>query len=510
MLTKQINLAEKIFLHSAKLDNTKLNKSLNNLFHKYKSIDYADLYFQAINSENWYLEDNTVKSGSYYTSAGVGVRVINHDKTSLAFSEDLSLTAIQDSIEAACCIANSNHNNNNSNQKIKISKNQHYKHLNTTYKFSNNCSNIIANQLYASSDPLYSINDQQKIQLLQSINEYARSLDPKIQQVTASLLGSHEIILIASSDGTYIADLRPLIRLNVMVIAKQATKLEQGFAGGGGRFGGYQIFTDNNWALAHKYAKQAVHLAITNLSAIEAPAGNMQVVLGPGWPGILLHESIGHGLEGDAIRKQGSVFTEKLGTQVASNLCTIVDDGSLPDRRGSLNFDDEGTPTQTTTLIKDGILINYLQDKLNAKLMGTKSTGNGRRESYAYLPIPRMTNTYMLAGQSEPKDIIKKVHKGIYAANFAGGQVDITSGKFVFEANEAYLIENGEITLPVKGATLIGDGAQILHKIIMVGNDLKLDPGVGTCGKEGQNVPVGVGQPTLLIEELTVGGTNVG
>lgn len=327
--------------------------------------------------------------------------------------------------------------------------------------------------------------------------------------MTASLLGSHEIILIASSNGTYLADIRPLIRLNVMVIAKQDSKLEQGIGGGGGRFESYNIFTNNNFGLAREYVEKAVNIAVTNLSAVEAPAGNMPVVLGPGWPGILLHEAVGHGLEGDAIRKKGSVFTDKLGEKVASNLCTIVDDGCLPNKRGSLNIDDEGTLTQTTTLIKEGVLVNYLQDLLNAKLMGKSSTGNARRESYAYLPIPRMTNTYMLAGKDNPKDIISKVNKGIYATNFAGGQVDITSGKFVFEANQAYLIENGKITTPVKGATLIGDGACILQKIIMVGNDLQLDPGIGTCGKEGQCVPVGVGQPTLLIEELTVGGTSV-
>lgn len=500
MLTKQINLAEKIFLHPSKLDSTKLNKLFNNL--KLKSIDFADLYFQAIKTESWSLEDNIVKSGSYSTSIGVGARVIKKDKSSLAFSEDLTLSAIQESMEAACFIAK-DHNTNldSAHKKIKITENQH---INAINKPSN-----IFNQLYSTLDPLNSTNDQQKVQLLQSINEYAKSLDPKIIQVTASLLGLHEIILIASSDGKYIADLRPLIRLNVTVIAKHATKLEQGFAGGGGRFDSYNIFTDNNYELANKHVEQAVNLALTNLSAIETPAGNMPVVLGPGWPGILLHEAIGHGLEGDAIRKKGSVFTDRLGEQVASNLCTIVDDGCIPNRRGSLNIDDEGTPTQKTTLIKDGVLVNYLQDTLNARLMEQNSTGNARRESYAYLPMPRMTNTYMLAGKDEPQDIIKKVHKGIYATNFGGGQVDITSGKFVFEANQAYLIENGKITVPVKGATLIGDGAQVLQKIIMVGNDLQLDPGIGTCGKEGQNVPVGVGQPTLLLEELTVGGTHV-
>ena len=488
MSQKQIALAEKIFLTQAKLDKTHLAKILSSLL--IKSIDYADLYFQAISSESWYLEDNIVKSGSYGTTKGVGIRAVSGDKSGLAFSEDIIQSSIEEASKAARSIATSSD----------IDKVVGIKpfHKNST---------ISKHHLYLEQNPLGSISDQEKVTLLQTINEFARGLDPRISQVTASLAASHEIILIASSDGIYTADLRPLIRLNINVIAKTNDRIEQGTAGGGGRFTSYEIFTKNNWELAHKYVKRAVHLALTNLDATAAPAGNMPVVLGPGWPGILLHEAIGHGLEGDAIRKGASVFAGKLGQQIASNLCTIVDDGCLHSRRGSLNIDDEGTPTQNTVLIENGILKNYLQDKLNAKLMNQKSTGNSRRQSYAYLPIPRMTNTYMLPGTSHPEDIIKSVSKGIYAVNFAGGQVDVTSGKFVFEANEAYLIENGKITTPIKGATIIGNGPEVLQKVVMVGNDLQLDPGIGTCGKDGQSVPVGVGQPTLLINELTVGGT---
>lgn len=489
MSQQQIAIAENVFLHSSKLDNKNLTKILFDLSKKH--MDYADLYFQSINAESWYLEDGIVKSGNYGASKGVGIRAVNHDKTGLAFSEDITVAALEEASKAATSIATSCNNSTAKTIKIKSS-----------YQNNN-----LQHDLYSTENPLISIFDQEKIILLQTINDIARSLDSRISQVTASLAASHEIILIASSDGTYVADLRPLIRLSVNVIAKDQNKLEQGIAGGGGRFPSYTIFTENNFRLAHAYVKKAVDLAITNLDAMATPAGNMPVVLGPGWPGILLHEAIGHGLEGDAIRKNSSVFANKLGEQIASNLCTIVDDGCLNSRRGSLNIDDEGTPTQTTTLIENGILKNYLQDKLNAKLMNQKSTGNSRRQSYAHLPIPRMTNTYMLPGTSAPDEIIKSVTRGLYAVNFAGGQVDITSGKFVFEASEAYLIENGKITVPVKGATIIGNGPEVLQKVTMVGNDLQLDPGIGTCGKDGQNVPVGVGQPTLLINELTVGGT---
>ena len=349
------------------------------------------------------------------------------------------------------------------------------------------------------------MSDEEKIALLRSVDREARAEDPCVTQVMCSLLGSYEIVLIVGSDGTYAADVRPLVHLNVNVVVEKNNKRESASQGGGGR-GSYQMFLDKSWGLS--FAKEAVRPALVNLEAKPAPAGVMPVVLGPGWTGVLLHEAVGHGLEGDFNRKKSSAFAGRIGEVVASPLCTVVDNGMIPGRRGSLNIDDEGTPTQCTTLIEKGVLKGYMQDKLNAKLMGMQSTGNGRRESYASLPIPRMTNTYMLAGNHVPEEIIKSVQKGIYAVHFSGGQVDITSGKFVFNANEAYMIENGKITYPIKGATLIGNGPEVLKHVSMVGNDLQLDPGIGTCGKDGQSVPVGVGQPTILIDQLTVGGTN--
>jgi len=359
-------------------------------------------------------------------------------------------------------------------------------------------------QLYPALDPLDSLPDATKVKLLEDVEAEARRQDPRVRQVMASLAGVHEIVMVVRSDGVLAGDIRPLVRLNVVVIVEQDGRREQGIAGGGGRFD-YQYFIDKETALG--YAREAVRQAIVNLEAVDAPAGTMQVVLGPGWPGILLHEAIGHGLEGDFNRKGTSAFSGRIGERVASEQCTVVDDGTIRDRRGSLNIDDEGTPTQNTVLIEKGVLTQYMQDTLNARLMGVTSTGNGRRESYAHLPMPRMTNTYMLAGEYDPQEIIASVDDGVYAANFGGGQVDITSGKFVFSASEAYLIEKGKITRPIKGATLIGNGPDVLTRIGMVGNDLKLDTGVGTCGKEGQSVPVGVGQPTLRIDGLTVGGT---
>jgi len=460
-----------------------------------KSIDYADLYFQAVTSEQWYLEDNIIKSGSYNYHKGLGVRAIEYDKTGVAFSENICIDAIKQAANAAKSIAT----NNNT-------------HTAAVHKISSNI-NIKKQQLhnlYPLDNPLLSITDQKKIELLQNINTITRAKDPRITQVIASIVGVHEIVLVMNHLGLFKADVRPLIRLNVQVIAEDKTcknQRTQGIGGGGGRFASYKLFTENDLALAKSFIEKAVHTALTNLNAQAAPAGSMPVVLAAGWPGILLHEAIGHGLEGDAIRKGSSAFASKMGEKIASNLCTIVDNGCLPQQRGSLHIDDEGTPTQNTILIENGVLKNYLQDNLNAKLMKTSSTGNARRQSYAYPPIPRMTNTYMVPGASEPQEIIKTVNHGIYAVSFAGGQVDVTSGKFVFEANEAYLIKNGKITNPIKGATLIGNGPEILKKITMVGNDLQLDPGIGTCGKDGQSVPVGVGQPTLLISELTVGGT---
>jgi TldD protein len=492
---KQINLAENIFLFPHNLDQTKLEKILFKL--SGKSIDYADLYFQAIHKESWYLEDNLVKSGSYSVAKGVGIRAVNYDKTGFAFSESLRMSSLEAAANAAknvIAMGSSNQSYNNTSR-VKIALDKEV----VDHKFNNH--------FYDSESPLTSMDDQKKVHLLQTINKLAREMDHRVHQVTASLAGVHEIVLILATDGTYVADLRPLIRLSINVIAKQGTRLEQGNAGGGGRLSSYTAFTSDNFKLTYEYTKKAVNLAINNLSSIPSPAGKMPVILGPGWPGILLHEAVGHGLEGDAIRKGSSAFMNKLGEKVASDLCTIVDNGSIPFKRGSLAVDDEGTVTQNTILIEKGILKNYLQDKLNAKIMGQQSTGNGRRQSYAYVPIPRMTNTYMLSGNNSVSDLIKSINEGIYAVNFSGGQVDVTSGKFVFEASEAYLIENGTIKAPIKGATIIGDGLEVLKKIEMVGNDLELDPGIGTCGKDSQTVPVSVGQPSLLINELTVGGT---
>lgn len=454
-----------------------------------KSVDAADLFFQSHRNESWSLEDGIVRDGSYSSDSGVGIRAMAGEKTGFAYSEDLLLPALQQSALAARSIAKAGQSGI-----LKTPANR-----------------PIA-PLYSDVDPLSSIPDEAKISLLEHMDKYARKLDPRIIQVTASLSGSYEQMMILASDGTFMADIRPLVRCSISVIAKQGKRKEKGSSGAGGRedyhrfinfFNGTYTASDEALSLA----KEAVDQALVNLEAIAAPAGNMIVVLGPGWPGVLLHEAIGHGLEGDFNRKGSSAFSNRIGEQVASPLCTIVDNGTLKNRRGSLTIDDEGTPTNCTTLIENGILKGYMQDKRNARLMGTESTGNGRRESYAHLPMPRMTNTYMIAGNSEHEEIIRSVKKGIYARNFGGGQVDITSGKFVFSANEAYLIENGKITAPIKGATLIGNGPDVLNKVSMVGNNLELDRGVGVCGKEGQSVAVGVGQPTLKIDELTVGGT---
>lgn len=445
------------------------------------SINRADLYFQTSRQESWVLEDGIVKEGNYNIEQGVGVRAISGEKTGFSYSDEIVLPALIQAADAAKSIARAGKQNQ----------------VQAWKKDSNH-------QLYLPIDPLDSLTTDEKIDLLKLVDAEARKQDPRIKQVIASLVGVHEVILVASSDGTLNADVRPLVRMNVTVIAEDGGVREQSGSGGGGRVG-YDYFTQNDRALG--YAREAVRQALVNLKAVEAPAGAMPVVLGPGWPGVLLHEAIGHGLEGDFNRKGSSAFSGRIGERVASPLCTIVDDGTLDARRGSLNMDDEGTTTQQTMLIENGILKGYMQDKMNAELMGTQSTGNGRRESYAHLPMPRMTNTYMLAGEHDPQEIIESVEKGIYAVNFGGGQVDITSGKFVFSASEAYLIENGKVTRPIKGATLIGNGPEVLKQVSMVGDDLKLDAGVGVCGKEGQSVPVGVGQPTLKIDNLTVGGT---
>jgi len=446
------------------------------------AVDNADLYFQLSHYESWSLEDGMVKDGAHSVEQGVGVRAISGEKTGFAYSDEIVLPALTQAATAARAIARSGQQG-----RVKT--------------WSSNA----GHDLYLPVDPLGTMEDKDKIELLELLDAEARKIDPRIKQVMVSLAGSQDVVLIAASDGTLAADIRPLVRLNVSVIAEQDGRREQGTAGGGGRVS-YGYFLDADRGLS--YAREAVRQALVNLEAVNAPAGTMKVVLGPGWPGVLLHEAIGHGLEGDFNRKGTSAFAGRIGEKVASELCTVVDDGTLANRRGSLNVDDEGVPTQHTVLIENGILKAYMQDKLSARLMGMTPTGNGRRESYAHLPMPRMTNTYMLAGRSDPGEIISAVDHGLYAVNFGGGQVDITSGKFVFSASEAYLIENGKITRPVKGATLIGNGPDVLTRVTMVGNDLQLDTGVGTCGKEGQSVPVGVGQPTLLVDGLTVGGTS--
>ena len=443
-------------------------------------LDFADLYFQFARSEAWSLEEGIVKSGSFNIEQGVGVRAVSGEKTAFAYSDDISLPALRSAARATRAIAAAG--GDGARPAL---------------------SGRAARALYAGDDPLSSLPDAEKVRLLERLETLARAADARVTQVMAHIAGSWETILVARSDGHMAADVRPLCRVSVTVILEEKGRREQGSAGGGGRFD-YGYFNDERLS---DYAAQAVHQASVNLAAKPAPAGAMTVVLGSGWPGILLHEAIGHGLEGDFNRKGSSAFSGRIGERVAARGVTVVDDGTIADRRGSLTVDDEGNPTRRTVLIEDGTLVGYMQDTLNARLMKTAPTGNGRRESYAHLPIPRMTNTTMLAGDKDPREIIASVKKGLYAANFGGGQVDITSGKFVFSAAEAYLIENGRVTQPVKGATLIGNGPDVLTRVSMIGNDLKLDPGVGTCGKEGQSVPVGVGQPTLRIDGLTVGGT---
>src|SRR5512134_137335 len=443
-------------------------------------VDYADLYFQYTRSESWSLEEGIVKSGSFNIDQGVGVRAVSGEKTAFAYSDDISLTALDAAAQATRAIARQGQAG-----RKRVAR------------------RASGHNLYTPQDPIASLQDQAKVALLERIERRARSLDPRVSQVMAYLAGEYEVVLVARSDGILAADVRPLVRLSLQVIVEDHGRREQGSSGGGGRFD-YAYFTDE---MLEDYARKAVDQALINLEARPAPAGTMTVVLGPGWPGVLLHEAIGHGLEGDFNRKGSSAFSGRLGERVASRGVTVVDDGTLPDRRGSLTVDDEGNPTRRTVLIEDGVLRGYMQDSLNARLMKMPVTGNGRRESFAHLTLPRMTNTIMLAGAHDPAEILKSVGKGLYAVNFGGGQVDITSGKFVFSAAESYLIEDGRVTRPVKGATLIGNGPEALTRVSMIGNDLKLDPGVGTCGKEGQSVPVGVGQPTLRIDALTVGGT---
>ncbi|MCU6238368.1 metalloprotease TldD [Morganella morganii] len=450
-----------------------------------RHIDYGDLYFQSSFHEAWVLEDKIIKNGSYNIDQGVGIRAVSGEKTGFAYADQISLTALQQSASAARSIVREQGNGQ----------------VQSLHRVNNTA-------LYAALDPLRAMPREEKIALLHRLDRVARAEDPRVQEVNASLTGVYEEVLVAAIDGTLATDIRPLVRLSVSVLVEEDGKREHGGSGGGGRFG-YEYFlgTEDGEIRADHFAREAVRMALVNLSAVAAPAGSMPVVLGAGWPGVLLHEAVGHGLEGDFNRRGASVFSGKIGQQVTSSLCTIVDDGTIGDRRGSLAIDDEGVPGQYNVLIENGILKGYMQDKLNARLMGVDPTGNGRRESYAHLPMPRMTNTYMLAGESSPEAIIASVKNGLYAPNFGGGQVDITSGKFVFSTSEAYLIENGKITKPVKGATLIGSGIEAMQQVSMVGNDLKLDKGVGVCGKEGQSVPVGVGQPTLKLDSITVGGT---
>ena len=443
-------------------------------------VDYADLYFQYSRSEGWSLEEGIVKSGSFSIDQGVGVRAVAGEKTAFAYSDDISLTALTAAAQATRAIARQG-----ADGRTQVAKRGDGRNL------------------YVPRDPLASLEDAAKVALLEKIERYARSLDTRVTQVMAHLGGEYEVVLVTRSDGVTAADVRPLVRVSVQVIVEQDGRREQGSAGGGGRFD-YAYFTD---AVLQDYARKAVAQALTNLHARPAPAGTMTVVLGPGWPGILLHEAIGHGLEGDFNRKGSSAFSGRIGERVAAPGVTVVDDGTIEQRRGSLNIDDEGNATQRNVLIEDGVLKGYMQDSLNARLMGVAATGNGRRESFAHIPMPRMTNTYMLNGDKDPQEIIKSVKHGLYAVNFGGGQVDITSGKFVFSASEAYMIEDGKVGHAVKGATLIGNGPDVLTRVAMIGNDMALDSGVGTCGKEGQSVPVGVGQPTLRIDGLTVGGT---
>ncbi len=444
-------------------------------------IDAADLYFQDQVTESWVLEDGIVKEGGFHLEQGVGVRALSGEKTGFAYSNAITADALKQAAQAA----------------RSISRGGRSASVEVLAKAS-------PSPLYTRANPLDGMGRGEKVELLKRIDAATRALDPRIKQVTVSLAGVWEHILVAAMDGSLAADIRPLVRFNVSVIVEQNGRRERGGQGGGGRTG-YEFFLAEDRAMG--YAREALRQALVNLEAVAAPAGTLPVVLGSGWSGVLLHEAVGHGLEGDFNRKGSSAYSGRVGQQVASKLCTIVDDGTLTDRRGSLSVDDEGTPTQCTTLIENGVLTGYMQDKLNARLMGVAPTGNGRRESYAHLPMPRMTNTYMLAGESDPQEIIASVKRGIYCASLGGGQVDITSGKFVFSTSEAYLIEDGRITAPVKGATLIGNGPEVMNRVSMVGNDLALDSGVGTCGKDGQSVPVGVGQPTLKIDAITVGGT---
>ena len=478
-MTSSLARAESRLLSPTGLDLNDLDRAFSRLLGP--GVDAGDLYFQHSRRENWTVEDGIVKDGAHSIEQGVGVRAISGEKTGFAYSDDIRGEALIESAAAARAISREG-STVASSQRIVVA----------------------GRELYAGEDPIDGMPADIKVAKLREIDAWLRAADPRVQQVIVSLAGAIDTVLVARSDGTVAADVRPLVRFNVQVIVLQNGRRESGYAGGGGRYSYQELFSGGR---PESIAREALRQALVNLEAIDAPAGTMPVVLGPGWPGVLLHEAVGHGLEGDFNRKGTSVYSGRIGERVASPGVTIVDDGTLAARRGSLNIDDEGTPTQCTVLIEDGVLRGYMQDTLNARLMGMAPTGNGRRESFASLPMPRMTNTYMLAGNHDPAEMIASVERGLYAPNFGGGQVDITSGKFVFSASEAYLIENGRITRPVKGATLIGNGPETMTRVSMIGNDLQLDAGVGICGKDGQSVPVGVGQPSLKIDAMTVGGT---
>jgi TldD protein len=477
---ERLAIARQLLLEPFGLDETDLAHTLAEI--KAHQVDEADLYFQYTRSEGWSLEEGIVKTGSFSIDQGVGVRAVSGEKTAFAYSDDISKASLLDAARTVRSIGAAAKGG-----RVKV----------PTRKVASSRS------LYGGLDPIASLNSTEKVELLGRVEQMARAKDPRVIQVMAGLASEYDVVMVVRADGTLAADVRPLVRLSVTVIAEQNGRREIGSAGGGGRFG-LDHFDD---ALAQSYVDEAVQCALTNLDARPAPAGEMSVVLGPGWPGILLHEAIGHGLEGDFNRKGSSAFSGRIGQRVAAKGVTVLDDGTIPGRRGSLNVDDEGNPSQRNVLIEDGILKGYIQDGMNARLMGVKPTGNGRRESYAHVPMPRMTNTYMLGGDKSPEEIVASLKKGLYAVNFGGGQVDITSGKFVFSASQAFWVENGKIQYPVKGATLVGNGPDALTRVSLIGNDMQLDPGVGTCGKEGQSVPVGVGQPTLRIDGLTVGGT---
>ena len=477
---ERLAVAKSLLLTPFGLDESHLTRALAEI--KANKVDEADLYFQYTRSEGWSLEEGIVKTGSFSIDQGVGVRAVSGEKTAFAYSDDISEASLLDAARTVRTISSAAQTG-----RIKTA----------TKKIAS------ARSLYKGLDPIATLDSAAKVKLLEKVEKLARAKDPRVAQVMAGLAAEYDVVMVARADGTLAADVRPLVRLSVTVIAEQKGRREMGSAGGGGRFG-LAYFDD---VVIAQYVDEAVKAALTNLEARPAPAGEMTVVLGSGWPGILLHEAIGHGLEGDFNRKGSSAFSGRIGQRVAAKGVTVLDDGTLTDRRGSLNVDDEGNTTQRNVLIEDGILKGYIQDAMNARLSGVAPTGNGRRESYAHVPMPRMTNTYMLGGDKSPEEIVASIKKGLYATNFGGGQVDITSGKFVFSASEAYWVENGKIMYPVKGATLVGSGPECLKRVSMIGNDMKLDSGVGTCGKEGQSVPVGVGQPTLRIDGLTVGGT---